>query len=150
MSNGRTHRIVGVLAGGAVAFAKAKHQTPEHHCLEVLGGALGGYVGARLPDLLDPPISPRHRSLAHGVVPVGLVGKAAWNELDGVQTKLRTEANRRAKLAQSASTPFERLCHKLIQLLCRLGAGALAGLIGGYGSHLALDACTPASLPLLA
>jgi membrane-bound metal-dependent hydrolase YbcI (DUF457 family) len=26
----------------------------------------------------------------------------------------------------------------------------LAGLLGGYGSHVALDALTPAGLPLLA
>ena len=45
---------------------------------------------------------------------------------------------------------LERLWHALVELLCRLGAGALAGLLAGYGSHVALDEFTPACLPLLA
>lgn len=68
MSDRRTHRAVGALAGGGYALAKAQQQRPE----------------------------------------------------------------------------------RLWQALCRLGAGALAGLLGGYGSHVALDAFTPAGLPLLA
>jgi len=31
-----------------------------------------------------------------------------------------------------------------------LGAGALAKLLGGYGSHVALDALTPTGPPLFA
>jgi len=50
----------------------------------------------------------------------------------------------------SAATPLERLWQGLVELLCRIGAGALAGLLAGYCSHVALDALTPAGLPLLA
>ena len=81
------------------------------------------------------------------------IGKMAMDKLralDGWQTRLRAEAARRATLRASAATPVQCLWQALLEILCRLGAGALAGLLGGYDSHIALDAFTPASLPLLA
>jgi hypothetical protein len=150
MSDGRTHRAIGTIAGGGYALAKAQQQHPEHLVLEVFRGLLAGNLGARLPGVFDPPLHPGYRALAHGVVPVVAAGRAAVGALDGWQTQLRAEAGRRAALQDSAATPLERLWHALLELLCRLGAGALAGLLAGYGSHVALDAFTPASLPLLA
>lgn len=150
MSDGRTHRAIGTLAGGGFALAKAQQQRPEHLLLEVLGGLVVGNLGARLPDVFDPPTHPGHRSLAHGIAPVAAVGRAAVRGLDGAQVRLRAEADRRAALPASATTPLQSLWQAVLEILCRLGAGALAGLLGGYGSHVALDAFTPAGLPLLA
>lgn len=150
MANGKTHRVVGAVAGGAYAFHRARSQRPEHALIEVLGGALAGVAGARLPDVFDPPLHPGHRSLAHGLVPVAAAGRAGAMALDRWQGRLRAEAERRAALRQAAVTPLDRLWQAIIELLCRLGAGALAGLLGGYGSHVALDAFTSASIPLLA
>lgn len=148
MSDGRTHRAIGTLAGGGYALAKAQHQRREYLLLEVLGGLVAGNLGARLPDVFDPPTHPGHRSLAHGIVPVASVGTAAVRRLDRVQSRLRAEADRRAALRASATTSLQHLWQALLEILCRLGAGALAGLLGGYGSHIALDAFTPAGLPL--
>lgn len=53
-------------------------------------------------------------------------------------------------IAKAEQQRPERLWQAVLELLCRLGAGALAGLLGGYGSHVAFDAFTPAGLPLLA
>jgi len=53
-------------------------------------------------------------------------------------------------LAKAQQQHPERLWQAVLELLCRLGTGALAGLLGGYGSHVAPDAFTPAGLPLLA
>jgi membrane-bound metal-dependent hydrolase YbcI (DUF457 family) len=150
MADRRTHQLVGTLAGGGFALAKAQQQRSEHLVLELLGGLIAGNLGARLPDVFDPPTHPGHRSLAHGILPVVVVGRAAVRELDRAQLWLRAEADRRAALRASATTPFERFWHAFLEILCRLGAGALAGLIGGYGAHVALDAFTPAGLPLLA
>lgn len=150
MSDGRTHRAIGTIAGGGYALATAQQQRPEHLLLEFLGGLVAGAVGGRLPDVFDPPTHPGHRSLAHGIAPVAALGTVAVRSLDGAQAWLRAEAARRAALSASAGTPLQRLWQALLELLCRLGAGALAGLIGGYGSHLALDAFTPAGLPLIA
>jgi membrane-bound metal-dependent hydrolase YbcI (DUF457 family) len=150
MSDGRTHRAIGTLAGGGYALAKAQQQRPENILLEVIGGLLAGNLGARLPDSLDPPLHPGHRSVSHGILPVATAGVGAVRSLDGWQARLRAEANRRASLRATAATPLQRLWQALLEILCRLGAGALAGLLGGYGSHIALDAFTPAGLPLLA
>lgn len=150
MSYGRTHRAIGTLAGGGFALAKAQQQRPEHLLLEVLGGLVAGSLGARLPDVFDPPVHPGHRSVADGIAPVAEVGRVAIRGLDGAQVRLRAEADRRAALRASATTPLQRLWQAVLEIFCRLGAGALAGLLGGYGSHVALDALTPAGLPLLA
>jgi len=50
---------------------------------------------------------------------------------------------------QAQSTPA-RLWHAVLEFFFRLLAGAVAGALGGYSSHLALDASTPRSLPLIA
>jgi membrane-bound metal-dependent hydrolase YbcI (DUF457 family) len=36
-----------------------------------------------------------------------------------------------------------------MEFLCRLGAGMVARVLGGYASHLVLDSLTPACLPIL-
>lgn len=150
MSDSRTHRTIGTLAGGGLALAKARQQRPENMALEVIGGLLAGNLGAPLPDVIDPPLHPGHRSVAHALVPVAAAGVGAVRSLDRWQSRLREEADRRAALRAAATSPLQRLCQALLEILCRLGAGALAGLLGGYGSHIALDAFTPAGLPLLA
>jgi hypothetical protein len=150
MSDGRTDRAVGTLAGGGYALAKAHQQRPEHLVLEVVGELLAGNPGARLPNVFDPPLHPGYRSVAHGIVPIATAGTAAVHALDGWQLRLRAEADPRAGLRASAPMPLQRLWQAVLEILCRLGAGALAGLLGGYGAHVALDAFTPAGLSLLA
>lgn len=150
MSDRRTHRAIGTLAGGGYGLAKAQNRRPERLLVEVVGGLLAGTLGARLPDVFDPPTHPGQRSLAHGLAPIAAVGTAAVGRLDGAQARLRAEADRRAALRASATTSLQRLWQQVLAILCGLGAGALAGLLGGYGSHIALDAFTPAGLPLLA
>jgi hypothetical protein len=63
---------------------------------------------------------------------------------------LSAKADRHAELRRAAVTLLERLWHGIMELLCRLVSGALAGLIAGYGSHVMLDARTPAGIPLIA
>jgi len=49
--------------------------------------------------------------------------------------------------ARPPPRPLQRLWQALLEML---GAGALAKLLGGYGSHVALDALTPTGPPLFA
>ncbi|MBN1611872.1 MAG: metal-dependent hydrolase [Polyangiaceae bacterium] len=146
MSDSRTHRRVGATAGAVTALCRAQSADPLHVLLEVIGGAVGG----RTPDPIDVSNIPRHRGIAHGVVPVTVAGVGFGRTLGDAQQRMRAEAARRAELRRVATTALERLWHALIELVCRLGAGALAGFLPGYGSHLALDAFTPAGLPLSA
>jgi hypothetical protein len=46
-------------------------------------------------------------------------------------------------------SPLGQLFYWLLELACRFAAGVLAGFLGGYASHLVLDAFTPSSLPLV-
>lgn len=151
MSYGRARRAIGTLAGGGFALARAQ-QPPEHLLLAVLGGLAASNLGARPPDAFDPATHPGHRSLAHGIAPVAAVRRAAVRGLDGAQAqvRLRAGADRRSALRASAITPLQRLWQAVLEIHCRLGAGALAGLLGGSGPRVALDAFTPAGLPILA
>ena len=149
MPNGETHRLVGMAAGGGYALYRARAQTPGCLILEAVGGVVGGNIGGRLPDIFEPALHPRHRSLAHGLGPVGGAGYVAISALDGAQDWLRAQADRRAILRANAQTVLEGIWHALLELLCRLGAGALAGFVGGYASHVALDACTPNGCPII-
>jgi hypothetical protein len=74
MSNGRVHRRVGVLVGGGAAFLAAHDQPLRLRLIEAIGGALAAIPGAALPDVIDPPNSPRHRSTGHGLLPIGAAG----------------------------------------------------------------------------
>lgn len=150
MPNRKTHTDVGVYAGAATAAYKARNaDNAVDFFAELAGGAIGGYFGALAPDKIDPPTSPNHRSTGHGIVPLAAAGRFAWERLPSAQQMLRDEADRRRQLAQQAASPLLSFWHFLVGALCRVGAGAAAGFIGGYASHVALDARTPASLPLL-
>lgn len=65
------------------------------------------------------------------------------------QAWLRSQAQAYADQQLSALSPLEQLWYAFLEFLCRLGAGALAGVLGGYASHLVLDSLTPACLPIL-
>jgi len=60
-----------------VRSLSAKEQRVPNWWTEVAGGALGGYVGGLLPDVLEPAISSWHRDVAHscaaggGIVALG-------------------------------------------------------------------------------
>lgn len=150
MSDGRFHRKVGTAVGVGAALYCAREQQFSHVVIEAIGGGFAGNLGARLPDIIDPPTSPRHRSIGHGMVPVAAAGSVALSALADLQKTLRTEADRRAELRSASTSTAQELWHLLLELLCRLGAGAIPGFVAGYASHVALDFCTPAGLPLLA
>jgi len=150
MANRRAHTIAGAAAGGTSAFVLARDQEPLHLPAETLGGALGGGVGGRLPDLIEPAYYPGHRSVAHALVPFGAVGAAVVPRLRAGQQRARQRAEQwRARRIVSTNT-IEQLLLWLAEIACRLASGAMAGIAAGYASHLALDATTPMGLPLLA
>lgn len=149
MPNGSTHKVAGTLAGSGIAFLLSSGQPAGDRIAECAGGALGGCLFGRVPDIFDPPDSPNHRSIAHGVAPCTTLMGAYASQLESIQSFFRSRADRQEALARQARTSVAELWHYFLELLFRLLAGAAAGVLGGYGSHLALDGLTPRSLPLV-
>ena len=149
MPNRSVHQRVGAVAGGGVAFVFSNGQSTPNQIIECAGGALAGYFFGRVPDYLDPPLSPNHRSLAHGVAPGTTLMGAYTSQLDAIQSFFRFHADRQEAIAKQAQTTVSELWHYFLELLCRFLAGVAAGVLGGYGSHLALDGFSPQSLPLV-
>src|SRR5260370_35433107 len=103
MPNGPIHIATSTPAGAGYAFYKSNNQNDLSRFLETLGGAAGGYVGGILPDSIDPPIHPGHRSWGHGLAPVA-AATVVWNQgLDGWQDRLRQHANYHAQLRTQAT-----------------------------------------------
>ncbi|MBT3191236.1 MAG: hypothetical protein HN341_01645 [Verrucomicrobia bacterium] len=150
MPNRKTHVGVGAGSGGIAALAKSQGQGPEDRILEIIGGALAGAGGARLPDVFDPPTWPGHRSLGHGVVPSGIGLTVVLAKMDEWQRALRERAEEQVELRDSADTTLANIWHGILELVFRLLAGAVVGFPTGYASHLLLDATTPKCLPLIA
>lgn len=66
----KEHAIVSTFVG-ALFVALTSHDKCGIDFWKSIGyGALGGAIGGMLPDYLDQPTSPWHRSHAHGLVPL--------------------------------------------------------------------------------
>lgn len=147
MPDRRTHTLLAVPIGVVAALASApKHQGVDAFAT-VLGGGLGGYIGGVMPDLLEPATSGHHREFAHSVAGGALL---CASPIYALAVRWREQA--RALEASAVLLPIEsvdrdRLLARVFGL--NLAAGMLVGFLAGYLSHLALDARTPRSLPLL-
>ena len=151
MPNRAVHDVAGTAAGGLIAVYFAGEQPNSQIFLECLGGCVGGLMASRLPDKIDPPICPNHRDVGHAVVPIGGLIAALWEGLTQAQSALRSHADLLAAERESAinMSDFERLWSQFVEWVCRILAGFLAGAVGGYASHLALDMGSTCGLPLL-
>lgn len=149
MPNFETHDLIGTAAGAGYAAYRARGQEPLFQLIETLAGALGGSIGGRLPDLLEPATCPGHRDIAHSVACAGLIvntrGKLErWSQqVEGTACQtLLDPVPSEVKLGTPPDQVVTALCLVFV-------VGFVNGLLAGYVSHLALDGCTPAGLPLL-
>lgn len=129
------HDALGLLFGAAAIALLAAQTNRRVSIGEVLGGAAAGYLGSRIPDVLEPAHHPNHRGPVHSVATLALVGHQL--------APLAARANRLA-LANA-----EREGDPLLRFLKQFAAGLGVGAAAGFTSHLAADATTPKSLPLL-
>jgi len=117
--NAPEHRIISALALTVVGASLSPNER------EVVGhaavGCAGGYCFGTLPDLVEPAVTPNHRQFFHSVVFAGALGYGLY------------------RLYRWEPTTAEG---KVLRLL-----GLVAG--GAYLVHLALDATTKRSLPLV-
>ena len=160
MPDGATYKLIGASGGAAFAAYRAKDQNPGNWIAELAGGAIGGYVGGILPDILEPAISSWHRGVAHSYVSGATVAGTANAVLSKWEVACRTNAESCKAIpvivvpggmfVAAPPDPVHQFLSSLAELFWRLMAGLLNGLVAGYISHLALDAVTPRSIPLLA
>lgn len=139
----------GVTAAAFAAEAYGVNQPPEYILFEALGGALVGAVGSRIPDLLEPATSPHHRQMFHSVGAAAVVAASTYAAEREYAPWLRTQAAEYERRSAVATNELSAFGWWLLSVLCRIGAGAISGLGGGYVSHLGCDATTPMSIPLL-
>jgi hypothetical protein len=157
MPDCKTHRLVGAGSGAVFAGYRAKQQDDFQWWIEVLGGAVGGYLGGQLPDVLEPAISSWHRGSAHSCAAgSGIV--ALKNALETFGSTCRENAEKCTAIPMTLEVdvfvpdpfdPFTKFLATFFELLWRFAAGFANGLAAGYVSHLVLDATTPRSIPLL-
>ncbi len=149
MPNRRQHAAFGLGVGMAYAGYKARYGNNLHILLEGAGGAAGGWLGGPCPDSLEPATNPNHRGPAHGILPVVTVGGLALNRLDSAQKWLRDQAERCRCARLGAQSPAAAAWYGLWEWVCYILAGALAGFVAGYASHVVLDFRTPRCLPII-
>lgn len=136
--NRTAHVNAGVACGAVTSIALACDDDRADVFLEMLGGAIGGWLGGRLPDLLEPATNPDHRAIFHSLTVGGGGNALAFSKLPQLQADLRE----RARQCTAAGDDWGALGLNIL-------AGLIAGLAAGYVSHLVLDSTTPKSLPIL-
>ena len=149
MPNRPVHVSVAAPLGFGYAALKAHNQKGLSPLVEGLGGLLSAVTGGVLPDLIDPPDHPGHRSIAHGLAPVGTTGILWAHNLDSWQARLRQLADHHQRQRMQAKDAFVMVWHAIAEWALRLLAGFLAGIGVGYLSHIVLDFQTPRCIPLI-
>ena len=149
MPNRNVHIPVGGVSGGAYAAYHAWGLPAPQLIAETVGGVAGGIGGGVLPDAIDSPTSPNHRAAAHSMSITGGIGYFLNEQLPEWQKSLRNQGQHYAQLSAASPSLLPQICYGILEFLCYFLSGALAGLLAGYASHLALDSLTPSSLPIL-
>lgn len=117
--NAAEHRLSSAMVMGSLAASMTKK--PEDTVVNTVTACAGGYYFATLPDLVEPATDPHHRQFFHSVLFAAALGY-------GLYKVYRWETQ----------SPLEEFARKL------------ALVVGGaYLVHLAVDATTKRSLPLV-
>ena len=142
-----THVAAGLTAGLGAGIVSARDLPHDEQPLHVVFAALGGVIGGLAPDWLEPGTNPSHRNLFHSLFAAGGITSAILADLRSSCSQAAAACQCRAELFPIGST--QRSNELLKALIWRAIAGLVIGFLAGYASHLALDAGTAKSLPLL-
>lgn len=142
-----THLAIGSMSGVATGVVTSSLLPREHQLVHVVFAGIGGALGGLAPDVLEPAVSPNHRSLFHSVGAAGGLWTAGFTEWQADCHRAAAVCDTRACSATDGSQ--ERSNEEIKAFLWRALAGLSAGFLAGYASHLVLDAATTRSLPLL-
>lgn len=117
MPNAGTHFGVGAGVSALTYLASKNARNEPVQLQELLAVGLFGGVVALLPDVIDPPLSPDHRSIGHSIALSGLSIPVLIKWIDE-NAQMNSDQKDFAK-----------------------------SMVAGYVSHLVLDAETHAGLP---
>lgn len=71
MPNRNTHLTISALSGLGISLLVAYIKNEKISFGEVAASTFGGILGGLIPDKIDLPVHPNHRSIGHGAIPVG-------------------------------------------------------------------------------
>jgi hypothetical protein len=149
MPNRNVHVPVGMASGLAYSLYLTRDQQGNDRFLEVIGGLVGGYWGGRLPDVLEPANNSMHRAFAHSTTTgASLVLGTHAVAQEWAQFFRAKAAHLQHRRQMTSMSEGDLTINLFFEIVLRISAGILPGLMAGYASHLALDACTHRSLPL--
>jgi hypothetical protein len=136
MPNRKEHDMFGAITGGGVAFFCSREQKLLQQIIETFGGVLGGQIGSRIPDIVDPATSPNHRAIGHAVVPA--VAAMSWylENVGDWQDAFRNRSRQFMDEANRSDKFLETVVNMVIAIFFGLAAGATVGFAAGHVSHL--------------
>jgi hypothetical protein len=138
MSSKREHDAYGMAAGALTAVLHTALTGQRPTLLDVIaagvGGGIGGLVGSRVPDVIEPATSSWHRSTAHSVAATGAVAYAGVAHVAPLAARLHGAAD-------AAPDPLSRA-------LARVGPLSVAGLFHSWKRGLRLFGVKSSHQPL--
>jgi membrane-bound metal-dependent hydrolase YbcI (DUF457 family) len=153
MSNGKDHKMAGIVGGVALSLARTRDGAEWVEIIfRAAAAGIGGALGAKIPDILEPAKGRYHRDFAHSFLGAAIVIKTGGDllrHIDGWASERAAKARADAEAAYASGDTFGWLLSTVARLFFEALVGLTTGLLGGYLSHLALDFFTPDSIPLL-
>ena len=149
MANRKDHLFFGGIAGVGACLVAAAINGQKLTLTELIGSALSAVIAARVPDWLEPATHPNHRAFFHSLTFASVGLPPLWT---GLLQEREEQLRAAAACELNSTTALNRREADMWREQARwrrLYAGILLGFIPGYVSHLAADALTPKSLPLL-
>jgi len=149
MPNGKVHKIIGTGAGVATSLCFTDGQPGLDRTIQAVGAGLGGYVGAKLPDIIEPATSPRHRQFAHSLVCNVSIAAAGYAAVETFHQNVQNLAEKIRQEINASQDPVSKFGWSVLLFFVLLGSGFVVGTLAGYLSHIAADSLTPASIPII-
>ncbi len=149
MAKRSEHLFWGGIAGAGICLATAALNQKKLSLPELIGAILSGTLAATFPDRLEPAIHPNHRAFFHSVAFAGVGLPPLWAMAQQTRARHLRAASFCEWQAAHAQSQHDIASWQEQVEFHKFFAGVLLGLIPGYASHLAADAATPKSLPLI-
>ena len=146
MPRAKEHINAGQIIGGIAAGVTGPEGDPVALIIEILGGIFGGNIGARIPDIIDPPNHGGHRGFGHGMMPNTAIVASCAEGFCSTRIGLREVA----KEAMNEYRETGEIWPLLKYVACHFSVGTMTGIAAGHVTHLVQDAQTPARLPFVA